>query len=280
MSRPSFSAVSQIRELFANSCGAGVFSPNVYTNPAASIRAKVFCELVKDALNEYAYDAEISGLDYHLNAQSNGFNLEIDGYNDKMSVLLEKVLTKMRDLEVKPDRFKVIKDWIRRSYKNWDFAQPYSQIREYTKYLTTEKYWLNEEHLEELELLTEENIAAFIPEALKQMHFEVLVHGNLFKEDALKVGLLVESVFKPRALPHTQFRERRSLLIPAGSRFIYQHRLKDPENVNSCIDYTLWVGEITDRRLRAMVNLLSQITSEYGFSFFPFFMFEILTHTS
>ncbi|KAF8425470.1 Metalloenzyme, LuxS/M16 peptidase-like protein [Tirmania nivea] len=241
-------------------------NPNVYTSPANSMKTKFFCELVKDALNEYAYDAQISGLEYDLNAPSIGFVLDIEGYNDKMSVLLEKVLTKMKDLEVKPDRFKVVKDYMTRSYKNWELAPPYQQIREFSKYLSVEKCWLTEEHLEEIENLTPVDITSFIPQLFKQMHVEVLAHGNIYKEDALRLSSQVEEVFKPKPLPHAQFPSRRSFIIPPGSKFVYPRLLKDKENVNSCIEYHLFVGEVADRRLRACVNLFSQISEEPAFN--------------
>lgn len=146
------------------------------------MKAKLYCELVKDSLNEYAYDAEIAGLEYSLAAHSLGLDIEISGYNDKMSVLLEKVLTKMRDLDISPSRFNVIKERTLRSYRNWDFAQPYYQVGEYARYLHAQQMWLNDEHLEELETVTMEEVQAFYPLILKQLYIESLVHGNLYKE--------------------------------------------------------------------------------------------------
>lgn len=34
------------------------------------------------------------------------------GYNDKLSVLLEKVIRKMRDIEINEERFKLLKDQV------------------------------------------------------------------------------------------------------------------------------------------------------------------------
>jgi insulysin len=144
--------------------------------------ARLYCELVKDALNEYAYDAEISGLEYGLGAHSFGLDILITGYNDKMLVLMEKLLVKMRDLEILPDRFKLLKEKLTRAYRNWDFAQPYYQVGEYAKYLHTQHMWLNDECLEELDNVTLEGVKLFFPQVLRQFHLEALVHGNLYKE--------------------------------------------------------------------------------------------------
>ena len=42
------------------------FSPLAYTDPLNCNMTALFTELFKDALNEYAYDAELAGLSYDL----------------------------------------------------------------------------------------------------------------------------------------------------------------------------------------------------------------------
>ncbi|KAI9841127.1 MAG: Insulinase (Peptidase M16) [Sclerophora amabilis] len=241
-------------------------SPLVYTTPQNVARTTLYCELVKDALVEYSYDAELAGLDYALSNHSVGLDVDVSGYNDRMPVLLEKVLTQMRDLEVKHDRFKVIKDRLLRGHRNWDFQQPYYQVGEFTKWLNTENGWINEQLLADLPHTTLEDVRDFYPQILRQMHIEMLVHGNLYKEDALQLTQLVESILKPRPLPQSQWNIRRSLILPSGSNYIYPRTLKDPANVNHCIEYFLYVGDNADRALRAKLLLFAQTTDEASFN--------------
>ena len=240
-------------------------TPLVSATPANTVKTKLYCELVKDALVEYSYDAEIAGLDYGLGAFTQGLDIEVSGYNDKMSVLLEKVLISMRDLEVKPDRFKIIKERLLRGYRNWDFQQPFRQVGEFTRWLGTENGWINAEYLAELPHLLPEDISTFFPQLLRQMHIEILAHGNLCKEDALKLTDLTESIIRPRALPQSQWQVRRNLILPEGSDHTYSRTLGDPANVNHCIEYYLYVGSVTDHVLRAKLLLLAQMTDEPGF---------------
>lgn len=146
------------------------------------MRARLYCRLVKDALNEYAYDAEIAGLEYNLFPHSLGLDVEISGYNDKIPLLLEKLLLKMRDLEITPDRFKVIKDKVMKELRNWDFALPYNQVGEFARYLLSQHMWLNDDLRDELGNTTLEDVKAFFPQIVRQFHLEALVHGNLYKE--------------------------------------------------------------------------------------------------
>ncbi|KAL8947613.1 MAG: hypothetical protein Q9183_007767, partial [Haloplaca sp. 2 TL-2023] len=114
-------------------------SPLAKATPETAVKANLYCELVRDALEEYSYDAEIAGLDFQLASYSMGIDIEVGGYSDKMAVLLEKVLVSMRDLEVKEDRFKIIKERVLRGLRNWDFQQPYRQVGDFTRWLGSEK---------------------------------------------------------------------------------------------------------------------------------------------
>ena len=240
-------------------------NPLAHITPANAVKTKMYCELVNDALEEYAYDAEIAGLEYNLHSTSLGLDVDFAGYNDKMSVLMEKVLVNMRDLEVKPDRFDIIKERIMRGYRNWDFQQPYRQVGEFTRWLGNQRGWLNEQYLAELPHLTPQDITVFYPQLIRQVHVELQVHGNLYKEDALKITNLIENTLKPRPLPQSQWVVRRNLILSEGSDFTYRRDLGDPKNVNHCIEYYLYVGDLADMKLRAQLQLLGQLTDEQGF---------------
>jgi insulysin len=230
-----------------------------------SLKARLYTDMVRDALEEYSYDAELAGLEYSVSAHSMGIEIAISGYNDKLSVLLEKVLVTMRNLEIKEDRFEIIKERVLRGLKNWDFQQPYDQVSDYTRWLNAEKGYANEQILAELHHLTAADIQQFYPHLLGQMHIETFVHGNMYKEDALKLSDLIESLLKPRPLPQTQWPIARQLIFPPSSNFVFQKTLKDPANVNNCIEYLLYVGDKSIRPLRAKILLLDQMTHEPAF---------------
>ncbi|KAL4914462.1 Metalloenzyme, LuxS/M16 peptidase-like protein [Aspergillus aurantiobrunneus] len=240
-------------------------NPLVYATPSNLVKSKLYCELVRDALVEYSYDAELAGLDWHLAASIFGLDVSVGGYNDKMAVLLEKVLTSMRDLAINPDRFRIIKERLTRGYKNAEYQQPYYQVGDYTRYLTAERGWLNEQYAAELEHIEAEDIQYFFPQILRQNHIEVLAHGNIYKEDALRMTDTVESVLNSRTLPQSQWHVRRNMIIPPGSNYIYERPLKDPANVNHCIEYYLFIGDIDDDVLRSKLLLFAQMTDEPAF---------------
>lgn len=240
-------------------------NPLVYATPGNNVITRLYCELVRDALTEYSYDAELAGLDYDLSPTVFGLDVSIAGYNDKMAVLLEKVLLIMRDLDIKPERFKIAKERLERGFRNSEYQLPYYQVGAFTRYLTAEKAWITHHLASELQHVELEDVAKFFPQLLRQTHIELLAHGNLYKEDALKLTDLVESTLHARPLPEAQWHVRRSMIIPPGNNYIYEHTLKDPANINHCIEYYLFMGSLMNRSLRAKLLLFGQMTSEPAF---------------
>lgn len=241
-------------------------NPVCNLSPRASVMATCYVQLVHDALGEYTYDAELAGLDYGLGSYSAGFSISIQGYNDKMHVLLEKVLTTLRSLEIKEDRWEIVKDRLMRSYQNSEYTSPYQQVGLFTRWLGDEKSFIRDQLLTELLTLEAADIRAFRPLLIGQLHTEVLAHGNLYREDALKLTDIIDKTLHPRTLPALEHPIRRSLILPPGSTYHYNRKLKDPSNVNHCIQYVLQVGDIRDRARLARLRLFAQLNEEAAFN--------------
>ncbi|KAJ0100678.1 hypothetical protein J7T55_000468, partial [Diaporthe amygdali] len=241
-------------------------NPIIFASAENYVKAQLFTNLVKDALEEYSYDASLAGLQYSVSLDKRGLVIKVGGYNNKISVLLERVLETIRGLDIQEDHFERIKECLSRSYQNWGFGHPYDQVEEYTTWLNTEHDFLVEHYNDELDTITCEATRTFQKEVLSQMHMEVLVHGNLYKEDALKLTSMLENKVQTRALPSLQWPISRSLLFPPGSNYVYRKMLSDPANLNHCIEYWLYIGQKDERMARAKVVLLEQILYEPVFN--------------
>jgi insulysin len=79
-----------------------------------------------DYLNEYAYYAQAARLHYGLSLSDNGFELSLTGFNHKLRILLEAVIQKMANFQVKPDRFSVVKETVIKAFQNYKFQTAHS----------------------------------------------------------------------------------------------------------------------------------------------------------
>ncbi|KAL0929432.1 a-pheromone processing metallopeptidase ste23 [Colletotrichum truncatum] len=240
-------------------------NPNIYSTAENAVKAWLFTELITDVLETDFYDAELAGLQYSVTLDARGLFLALSGYNDKLAVLLEQVLMTMRDLQIKDERFEIIKESLNRGYNNWELKQPHSQVSYNTTWLNSEHYYVVEESLAELPNITAEDVRQFKKQMLSQMHIETYLHGNLHKENALKMTDMIETIMKPRVLPRPQWPTIRSLVIPPGSNYVYKKTLKDPANVNHCVEVCLYVGDKVDRLVRAKTKLFDQMSDEPAF---------------
>ncbi|CAO1621115.1 unnamed protein product [Jaminaea pallidilutea] len=240
-------------------------SPLVDATPANAVKSRVFAELLKDALTEYSYDAELAGLGYNIEAQSDGFGISVDGYNDKLAVLMSHILKAIRGFSVDPARFEIVKDTVARAYENFRLEMPYQHANYYTTYLTVERMWTPEEKLKELKQLQAEDVQRFIPELLSRLHIEMLAHGNLTESQSKSLMQLVETTLAPKSLSPSELISPRSLVLPVPSNTRWVKQVADPDNVNSSIEVYCQVGDPTDRRSKATLDLLSQIASEPAF---------------
>ncbi len=110
----------------------------------------MFIHTFRDALNEFAYDAELSGLAYTLSNTKHGVMLYIRGYNQKQHVLLEKILDKLVQFKVDAERFAVLKENYGRGLKNFEMEQPNQHAVHFNTMMLSEKFWQKQELLQAL----------------------------------------------------------------------------------------------------------------------------------
>ncbi|KAG8937301.1 Insulinase (Peptidase M16) [Tulasnella sp. 418] len=251
--------------------------PKAYVNiniisPLASITARhnlatrLFADLVKDTLTEYAYDADLAGLSYSIANHAEGLSVSVAGYNDKLLVLLKVVLEKVKSFVVDEDRFAVLKEQLRQEYENMSMEQPYHLSDYYGRYLLAPRAWTPAEKLEELTLLTAADIQAHIPQLLSRVHIQALVHGNMQKDEAFNVIKTAEDILKARSLTPTELISDRALLLPEACNFVYEKDVPNKNDVNSALTYYFDIGDIIDARTRAILSLFAHICHEPAFN--------------
>jgi insulysin len=68
---------------------------------------------VCDGLDEVTYSASLAGLRYSLDHHSEGVSICVSGYHDKLLLLLQVVLEKIKNLLPREDRLEVFKEKVR-----------------------------------------------------------------------------------------------------------------------------------------------------------------------
>ncbi|KAK0053563.1 insulin-degrading enzyme-like isoform X1 [Biomphalaria pfeifferi] len=238
-------------------------SPVAYMDPLHTNLNALFTQLFDDALTEYSYMAEIAGLKYSLNNSIYGLTLTVRGYNDKLPILLEKIVKKMATFKVDPSRLTIFKEIHGRNIKNFHAEQPHQHAVYYTNMLTSETHWSKDELLQTLDDVTPENQQNFINKVLERLYIEALVYGNVTKSQSLQMienleNILVEHC-KTKPLLASQHRKLREVHLPDGCYYVHQE--KNLVHESSSIEVYYQCGPQTTES-NMLLELLCQVMSE------------------
>jgi len=240
-------------------------TPLAYATPFASVASTLFGELIEDDLNEFSYAADIAGLKYKINNNSDGLRLEISGYNDKQRLLLEKIVDKMANFKVNPERFANLKEDLILQFKNWDFESPHEHVMFYMTSVIQERFWSDQQKLEVLTDLQPAQLEAFAKILVSRLHIEFLFHGNLSRTSALEMVGIFESKLQPQKLYAIEKFPSRTLQLQPGQAFAYDRLVPDKENPNTAIEIFIQTGHYDDMRTRVLTILVEQCLRERFF---------------
>uniref|UniRef100_A0A8C1TPB0 Insulin-degrading enzyme n=1 Tax=Cyprinus carpio TaxID=7962 RepID=A0A8C1TPB0_CYPCA len=243
------------------------FSPFAYVDPLHCNMAYLYLELLKDSLNEYAYAAELAGLNYDLQNTVYGMYLSVKGYNDKQHILLKKIIEKMATFEVDEKRFDIIKEAYMRSLNNFRAEQPHQHAMYYLRLLMTEVAWTKDELRDALDDVTLPRLKAFIPQLLSRLHIEALLHGNITKQSALGMMQMLEDTLIEHAhtkpLLPSQLIRYREVQVPDGGWYVYQQR---NDVHNNCGIEIYYQTDMQNTHENMLLELFCQIISEPCFN--------------
>ncbi|ELU09335.1 hypothetical protein CAPTEDRAFT_155510 [Capitella teleta] len=238
-------------------------SPLAYQDPLSTNLIYLFVALFKDALNEYAYYAEIAGLHYSLSSTIYGLSLSMGGYSHKQAILLQRILDKMTTFQVDQQRFNILKEKYVRGLKNFKAEQPHQHAIYYTTLLLSEQLWTKEELLEATNEMTCKKLQSFIPMVLEKISLEFFIHGNVTRQGALELARIVEDTLcsrtEARPLLPSQLRRFREVQLPDGCSYAYHAH--NEVHKNSALE-VYYQCNVQESRANILLELFCQLIAE------------------
>ncbi|XP_042422587.1 insulin-degrading enzyme-like 1, peroxisomal isoform X1 [Zingiber officinale] len=244
--------------------------PPSIVSPEAEVLTYIFTKLLIDYLNEYAYYAEVAGLYYGIYNTSTGFEVIVVGYNDKMQILLETIVGRIEQFEVKPDRFFVIKESITKEYENFKFQQPYQQAWHYSSLLLDSNTWPLNEKLEALLHLEPDHLSKFSNILLEKAFLEFYTAGNIEPREADSIVQRIEDVlFKsthPKCKPlfPSQHLANRIIKLEEGLRVYYPAEVLNIKDENSALIHYTQIHQ-DEIKLNVRLQLFALIAKQAAF---------------
>jgi secreted Zn-dependent insulinase-like peptidase len=237
-----------------------VRSPQANGSPRQHLLTGLYIDLVNDALDSFAYPADLAGLTFSLYPHLRGFSVRISGYDQRQPVLLQRILRTLTQFRVDPARFEILRAERKRRLLNARLDQPYAQAMRRLRALIIEPRWSVAEQLAVVDTLTPRQLEDFVPRLLQQVEVVALSHGNVGRETALALGETVHAALVAPARP-TSVKRAQVRKLRRGDRLGVDLAMDHPES--ALVMYLQ--GPDASLASRAHAGMLAQILSS------PFF---------
>ncbi|CAI5728102.1 unnamed protein product [Peronospora effusa] len=239
--------------------------PSVVANVDNWAHTQLYVKLVRDALNEYAYHANVAELTYSLQVKDSGLELVFGGFNDKLDVLVEVVVAAVCGAKISEARFEVMREELTRESKN-----AITKVAQKAKYLRLQllekRSFPLEEILDSIEVATVASLNKFVSSQLwaGKTWLASFAHGNISLAAAstmiAKVEAQLQHVTAPLLL--RDFPQRLiNIIPPTPMGFLLKERSENNSETNTQVEVYYQVGPLTLRNL-AYADLLHQLMEE------------------
>ncbi|CAA0838104.1 Insulinase (Peptidase family M16) family protein [Striga hermonthica] len=235
-----------------------------YSNIRNALLTELFVLLLKDELNEIIYQASVAKLESSVSLYGDKLQLKLYGFNDKLSVLLSKILAVAKSFLPKEDRFRVVKEDLERTLRNTNM-KPLSHSSYLRLQILCRSFWDVEEKLCLLNGVSLSDLKAFIPDLLSQLYVEGLCHGNLLEEEAIQISDIFKSNFSVLPLPLELRHMELVMCLPPSADLVRDIRVKNKLETNSVVELYFQIEPEEGTKLiqlKALIDLFDEIVAE------------------
>ena len=131
-------------------------------------------------------------------------------------------------------------------------------------WILSQRYWTVDEVLQTKEDVTLESVSMFVSKLFNRFHIEGLIHGNINRDEAMKVIDTFEAHF-PKSKPISQSQQWRwrEIEFTDGSNLLYE--MSNSVHQTNGIRVYLQIGVDDNGRNRCLLELFAQIIKEQFF---------------
>ncbi|KAL3653227.1 hypothetical protein CASFOL_002908 [Castilleja foliolosa] len=229
-----------------------------------ALLTELFIWLLKDELNEIIYQASNARLESSISLYGDKLELMLYGFNDKLSVLLSKILAIAKSFSPKDDRFTVIKEDVEKNLRNTNM-KPLCHSSYLRLQVLCQSFWDVGEQLCLLNDLSLSDLKAFIPDLLSQLYIEGICHGNMLEEEALQISDIYKSNFSVQPLPLELRHKEFVMCLPPSADFVRDVRVKNKLERNSVVELYFQIEPEEGAylvKLKALTDLFDEIIEE------------------
>ncbi len=265
MSRPEHLQSAPVSLWFARDTSFGTPKADVYINlrspiandsPRDADLTRLLVQTVQDQLDSFSYPAQLAGLGYEIYPHLRGITVRVGGYDEKIHVLLEKVLAAVMHPQLTEEQFRIHKQQLLDSLRNARQNQPYNQAMSRAQELLLSNLWTEDARLKAAQKLELADLKDFSSRFGKALQPVMLAHGNLSRASALTLASMASALTMDQA-KQVDVARTRIFSLPSGTPLHFRWTVDHPDT--GYVRY--FQGSDTGFRQQARFMLLGQILS-------------------
>ena len=228
--------------------------------------ANLWQDILDDSLSDVNHYASEAGLGSYCWPASTGLFLSFNGFSDKISLLVQNILPKLKALRVagvRDEQFKRLKEQMLRTLTQHNKNTALVFARDDARVVRTQQSWTVDDQLASFEAITAADIDAYAAEWFKRAQLFVAITGNMTEAEARAFTESVAAVFQLAPLLPAEQPSSRCINLAEGSTYVRQCRARNPDDSNSCAFNVYQIGLTDDACvMEAHVTLLSHILGD------------------
>ncbi|XP_044727404.1 nardilysin-like [Chrysoperla carnea] len=178
-----------------------IITPMSVNSPQTASMVDLYVTMLEHQLNEASYDARVADLHHSIYSYEKGIMLKLNGYNEKLHLLLELILRKMKSFSsnLSEKLFGAIKEQIRKAYTN-NLNKADKLAKEVRLSILVQGYWSSTDRLNGINDITYEMMLQFGDDLLKQLFIQALIQGNISSQDSIKITQTIENTLQCQSI--------------------------------------------------------------------------------
>eukprot|EP01017_Pseudomicrothorax_dubius_P010216 TRINITY_DN13618_c0_g3_i2.p1 TRINITY_DN13618_c0_g3~~TRINITY_DN13618_c0_g3_i2.p1 ORF type:complete len:693 (+),score=146.95 TRINITY_DN13618_c0_g3_i2:148-2226(+) len=227
-------------------------SPIAYISPKEAALTLLIAKMLKDALDEEAYDAYLAGNTLEIYGTLNGLEVLISGFTAKLADVLELVLERLKNPKFDPGRFNALKATLIEELGQESSSKSGETEKKLLEKLLRKYYYVTSELQDALSSIELQELESFFQKLMERSYLNMLVMGNALNTTAIELMDKVIQQLSLKPAPEAELLPERILdLSNASLVFRNFSAIRNNQSDHALLNYY----QFGPRNLTVLANL-------------------------
>ena len=203
----------------------------------------------------------LAGLNTSVESTARGIQIDVNGFSDKIELVAEDTLRKIKSIEINEERFKSYIQEISKSFENFKLQPEFRQASFWLSYLIKKNTFTNKQLLDELKRIKLQEVNSFIPKLYEKIKIEGLLYGNSNSSEIMPLLNKVHEILGAKILEDENLIIEEDIKYPPGTKIF-----EFPSNGNNNVWYGYYQLGARDIKLNAQMRVLGSIINSEFYS--------------